>query len=70
MSERFNAATQQAFNLALHDLVQMYLEMTDVDPLALSIALRRHADMAQVIGVEERRKFHDAAKLASSTKKT
>ena len=52
---RFDAAKVNIFNDELGALVQKYLDMKDVDPLALCGPLLRRAEEMNFIGCEERR---------------
>jgi hypothetical protein len=52
---RFEAAKIDIFNDELGALVQKYLDMKDVDPLALYGPLWRRAEEMKFIGCEERR---------------
>ena len=53
---RFDAATIDIFNDELGALVQKYLNMKNVDPLALYGPLWRRAEEVKVIGCNERRR--------------
>ena len=54
---RFSKEKVEAFNKELHDLVQRYLDMPDVDAMALAAPLSRKAEQVDVIGLYERQEF-------------
>jgi hypothetical protein len=54
---RFDAAKIDAFAAELHALVQRYLDMEDVDAIALAAPLSRKAEQVDMIGLHERQEF-------------
>mgnify|MGYP001567603110 CR=1 FL=1 len=61
---RFDAAKIDAFDAELHALVQKYLDMKDVDALAMYGPLWRRAEAVKQIGCHERLEFRDELRKA------
>jgi hypothetical protein len=64
---RFDAATVDIFNDELGALVQKYLAMKSVDPLALYGPLWRRAEEVKLIGCDEQRRSPKAGQNHSSS---
>lgn len=54
---RFSKEKVAAFDTELRALVQRYLDMPDVDAMALGVVLSGKAEQMDVIGLHERQEF-------------